>query len=63
MPAWLLLAALVIALTTFLSSCGSSARTAETQDDRPLMSTLDGQTVSLEDYKGKPVFLAFMEST
>jgi hypothetical protein len=59
----LLAVSLLVALSALLFACGSASGTAGTQDDQPLMRTLDGKAVSLEDYRGKPVFLAFMEST
>jgi hypothetical protein len=56
-----LLAASLLAILVVVAACGS--QTAEETATRPLLSTLDGKAVNLDEYKGKPVFLAFMEST
>jgi hypothetical protein len=45
-----------------LVACGSQGTGADPAEQVPLQ-TLDGKAVSLDDYAGKPVFLAFMEST
>jgi cytochrome oxidase Cu insertion factor (SCO1/SenC/PrrC family) len=57
------LALLLAVVVAFATGCGSSAA-AKNGSQAPDFSgtTLDGQTVSLSMYRGKPLVLAFMAS-
>jgi cytochrome oxidase Cu insertion factor (SCO1/SenC/PrrC family) len=71
----LLVVSLLLILAAVLSACGSGAGTSATGNaattaevggkPAPAFSgvTLDGKTVTLDQFRGKPLFLIYMTST
>jgi hypothetical protein len=57
-----LVVALLLGLGSLLVACGSAGSAASAGASYPV-TTLDGKNVKLSDYKGRPLFLAFMSST